>query len=236
MRLLFAMVAVTGMTISGAQAATIVQMDSEGVQRGFDPFDTGLGRLDSAILSVVSGKSRGWRMVVPNSGSTTKSVNYVTKGFMDVNVNGIYTPFSAEGAGKITVDLVGSSDGNAYGFFATSQGGNISFDIGHDAAVSDRRIHVDVVDLGYYGDRSYESTFDTSTSGVAISHLSGYCGGGKYGGEDSCGGSTFKLTYNYTPKQLLGAVPEPSTWVMMILGFGAVGYSMRRRRAALRFA
>lgn len=28
----------------------------------------------------------------------------------------------------------------------------------------------------------------------------------------------------------VGSVPEPSTWGMMLLGFGAVGYSMRRRR------
>ncbi len=27
-----------------------------------------------------------------------------------------------------------------------------------------------------------------------------------------------------------GAVPEPTTWAMMLLGFGAVGYSMRRKR------
>lgn len=27
-----------------------------------------------------------------------------------------------------------------------------------------------------------------------------------------------------------GVVPEPSTWAMMLLGFGAVGFSMRRRR------
>jgi len=34
-----------------------------------------------------------------------------------------------------------------------------------------------------------------------------------------------------------GAVPEPATWALMILGFGAVGYSMRRRqKAAVRFA
>jgi hypothetical protein len=26
------------------------------------------------------------------------------------------------------------------------------------------------------------------------------------------------------------AVPEPATWGMMLLGFGAVGYAMRRRR------
>ena len=28
-----------------------------------------------------------------------------------------------------------------------------------------------------------------------------------------------------------GAVPEPSTWAMMLLGFGAVGFSMRRKKA-----
>lgn len=29
-----------------------------------------------------------------------------------------------------------------------------------------------------------------------------------------------------------GAVPEPATWAMMLLGFGGIGYSMRRRRKA----
>jgi hypothetical protein len=32
------------------------------------------------------------------------------------------------------------------------------------------------------------------------------------------------------------AVPEPGTWAMMLLGFGAVGYSMRRRRTTHRLA
>ena len=30
-----------------------------------------------------------------------------------------------------------------------------------------------------------------------------------------------------------GVVPEPSTWAMMLLGFGAIGYSVRRRRKAM---
>jgi PEP-CTERM motif len=30
-----------------------------------------------------------------------------------------------------------------------------------------------------------------------------------------------------------GAIPEPATWAMMIIGFGAAGYSIRRRRKAL---
>lgn len=28
----------------------------------------------------------------------------------------------------------------------------------------------------------------------------------------------------------IGSVPEPSTWAMMLIGFGATGYAMRRRR------
>jgi hypothetical protein len=31
----------------------------------------------------------------------------------------------------------------------------------------------------------------------------------------------------------MGAVPEPSTWAMMLFGFGAVGFAMRRRKDAL---
>jgi hypothetical protein len=28
-----------------------------------------------------------------------------------------------------------------------------------------------------------------------------------------------------------GTVPEPATWTMMLLGFGAIGFAMRRRKA-----
>ena len=31
-----------------------------------------------------------------------------------------------------------------------------------------------------------------------------------------------------------GAVPEPSTWAMMLIGFGAIGVSMRRRRTTVK--
>lgn len=29
---------------------------------------------------------------------------------------------------------------------------------------------------------------------------------------------------------VIGGIPEPKTWAMMLMGFGAIGYSMRRRR------
>lgn len=35
--------------------------------------------------------------------------------------------------------------------------------------------------------------------------------------------------------QSVAAVPEPGTWAMMLLGFGAIGFSMRRRRSQRAF-
>ncbi len=48
-------------------------------------------------------------------------------------------------------------------------------------------------------------------------------------------GGSYAGTLNFSP----GVVPEPATWALMILGFGAVGGAMRRRtamKAAVRFA
>lgn len=39
--------------------------------------------------------------------------------------------------------------------------------------------------------------------------------------------------YEFTTAQMRGLVPEPSSWALMILGFGLVGGAVRRRRDAL---
>ncbi len=49
--------------------------------------------------------------------------------------------------------------------------------------------------------------------------------------------SGFTNATAYTPPVVGGAVPEPATWAMMLLGFGAIGFGMRRRRHVnVRFA
>ncbi|WP_126174517.1 PEPxxWA-CTERM sorting domain-containing protein [Altericroceibacterium xinjiangense] len=52
------------------------------------------------------------------------------------------------------------------------------------------------------------------------------------------GSGTFEYSYageGFTmPVTFSSAIPEPGTWLMMILGFGAVGFAVRRRKADLR--
>jgi hypothetical protein len=43
-------------------------------------------------------------------------------------------------------------------------------------------------------------------------------------------GYSLKITYDYSPT----GVPEPSTWAMMLLGFGAIGVAARRDRQIAR--
>lgn len=41
-------------------------------------------------------------------------------------------------------------------------------------------------------------------------------------------------SFRFTDGQLVsGAVPEPATWLTMLLGFGAVGFALRRRKAGI---
>jgi hypothetical protein len=45
------------------------------------------------------------------------------------------------------------------------------------------------------------------------------------------GGSISRVLFSYELGRLTGAVPEPSSWAMLIAGFGLTGAAMRRRRA-----
>lgn len=41
---------------------------------------------------------------------------------------------------------------------------------------------------------------------------------------------TYQLQVSLEAPGVTGAVPEPATWAMMLIGFGAIGVSLRRRR------
>ncbi len=68
-----------------------------------------------------------------------------------------------------------------------------------------------------------------------------------YAGLTPSGHNSIKVVYNYDPTKTAAmtasgrqafafAVPEPATWLMMIMGFGGVGAVLRRRRQSVAFA
>jgi hypothetical protein len=48
----------------------------------------------------------------------------------------------------------------------------------------------------------------------------------------STGNTSTDNQFVYARFTLTGSVPEPSTWAMMLVGFGALGFAMRRQRSA----
>jgi len=71
-------------------------------------------------------------------------------------------------------------------------------------------------------------------TGNALQSLSGAAYTGLI---DAGSGQTYDLPFRINGTVATGAVPEPATWAMMLIGFGALGFTMRRRNdVRVRFA
>lgn len=82
---------------------------------------------------------------------------------------------------------------------------------------------------GYAGSQSHQTNDFTlhlfvDASGVVTSNFAPFAQVSREGVFGIRKASNFSVT------AVTGAVPEPGTWAMMLLGFGAIGASMRRRR------
>jgi hypothetical protein len=222
-----------------AQATFIVQTDSEALQLGFEGFNSNLGTLNSVTLKVdVLEKYRDWVISVPSDSSTTREVSWSIDGqylLMGYSFpDGLSFPatyFPITGSGTTTVTLDPAANGMAYGYFTTMASGSASYSL--DPADFVFNILEGEPRFIFTGDDTglYDAGGDTQFTVAGQSNLvqvSGFCNGSQ--GDDSCGWVNYTLTYDYTPSEDTAAVPEPSTWTMMLVGFGAIGWSMRGRR------
>jgi hypothetical protein len=120
----------------------------------------------------------------------------------------------------------------------------ISFDFGTDVLVNKVRIHVDNVGRGRVRAPSMiklsnisQTPLDFSTSGQVPSGAQGWIeidnlslSGSTLDMQLFQGGRNFVMVSEIEFFGVTSAVPEPATWLMMILGFGCVGASMRAAR------
>ena len=200
----FAATALAGM----APAAVQVQTASCSVAAGctsFRQFDSSLGQLLSATYTIdaaVTATFQVWNPTFSRQAATVTGSELFS-----------YAIGSAAGSanvsGQTTVDL--GVAGSMVGAIAVS---NLSF----SGRASDLTAFIGT---GYVplsvtmGTSTFTSTNGVlSPSALLLPHVGG-------------ANLTATLSYAYAAT---GAIPEPATWGLMIVGFGVVGWSLRRRR------
>lgn len=216
-----------------AKAATIVQTDGNLFQSGFQAFDTYLGTLNAVTLAISVQSPRDLRISLPDDGRASISLPYTINGsygfrVFNPTVGNIFTgEVSLAGAGTATAALT-ASGGRLFGSFSTRAEGLESFDLEPGLFLSPEPFDnlgnlriVDGSDRGYLSP-SVDTTFSGLPDGADV------IGDPFAIAEDFRVSAIYRLTYDYTPTSV-AAVPEPTTWGMMLIGFGAIGGAMRHR-------
>jgi hypothetical protein len=122
-----------------------------------------------------------------------------------------------------TVDaLVDTTDFDGAGFFTAPKNPNLQGPAGSTTTAS--RNGSGSVVRADFGSNGLEAGGQTSATYIFRTNATNYSVGGTFTTQD---GSVAQRA-NFQP--IAAAVPETATWAMMILGMGAVGFAMRRRR------
>lgn len=230
---------------SPVNAATIVQTDNEAQMMGLLKFDSRLGTLDSVSLKIDINKSNYNQLNGVNVSASNVLVNYALNGIWQVTnaLTGTLTvPVSS--IGSVNVAMSGSGGLTSGNFTIGNIAGSQTFSLlaagfnGDFSGTTFNYANRIVFDGSYRGAYDTADTMFTLPTGYSVIRYPGRCDSSGSTAEDLCGSARYTLTYSYTPFAT-GAVPEPATWAMMILGMGAVGFAMRRRHkvaTTVRFA
>jgi PEP-CTERM motif len=236
-RLLIAAATLSAAIAQPAIAEVIVQQGTNGgAALGALPgFDYSLGSLDAVSLTIAGTENRSGFVIGdwPQGAPATMDLNWSIAGTSNftlylwpvsqgsVPLTSFAIPIA--GAGQ---DVISDEDR----LFEMWASGEATFSI--DPSVIPQLGSSGFFDwdlaLRFFGPGFYDGSDITfgSVDPLQPIPLGGTCFGGSFQGEELCNFFTYTLSYIYTPQ----AVPEPSTWAMMLLGFGAVGFAMRKRK------
>lgn len=191
------------------------------------PFDSSLGTLTGITLQVDASTTTSFNLGFTNGAFTSQSgtaqLSYQSP--FDVVVNGVTYSLGVSGAQNISYSgfptfspMIFTASGSATfvldsALFASFIDASTLCNIFH-APSSGVCVSGDATTLPTLANivsSSDNLTFSYSTPPPAIERNAQYT-----------------LTYTYSPF----AVPEPATWAMMVIGFGAIGFAARRKRFA----
>jgi PEP-CTERM motif len=109
---------------------------------------------------------------------------------------------------------------------------------GNNAALIDFKAFLDGWADTQYATTPASESFKLDTGGTGYNSAPGF--GSSYSAyvQDHYSRGTGPINYAFRIDGVNGAVPEPATWAMMLVGFGAAGSAMRyrRRKTAVSFS
>jgi hypothetical protein len=184
---------------------------------GIDYFDASLGtltgvRIDYSAFVVTDILGAYWDDVTGDFLNTT--ILYNIAGNRSIALNGSLFSFNFDRDGSYLYDP--SADSIGYAVFRSD-----TFE--YRADVSEGALS------NFIGDGAITPETDLSYRYTKLGEVfpEGAIGMGGYSDRESAFIETLTVTYTYAT----AAVPEPASWGLMVIGFGAVGSTMRRRRA-----
>ena len=188
--------------------------------------------LPSLDRATFQGSVNGSTLVLQNFDSFANGATLTDDGFV--------TYASSSGTPLITSAFLTSTSPNglgatSVGFFLPGDSATFTFDAAITAFAID--INTAATTAGAYdvvlntGDQAF-SLFETFP-GAGTGQFIGFTSSTPFTSVMLSANTGFTYTLDtliYGDAAAVAAVPEPSTWAMMLLGFGAVGFAMRRRR------
>ncbi|MEG8041118.1 PEPxxWA-CTERM sorting domain-containing protein [Sphingomonas sp. LR60] len=229
-------------TATSANAATPISLDAGSVSTSgptdyasllgnLAKFDSSLGALTAAYLTVgysfqstitVSATTDSTGRVRTESAAQFLSSDAGVKSVLDTLVNTTSAGIGTADLSPAAYDLLGTSSIYSVGPSSTSS------QIFASNASTSQVFAITGASLAAFvanGGGSFDVSAKTLT-GLLLSAT----GGNAAAAQQTSATSTVGIRYEY----VAAPVAEPATWALMILGFGVVGYSLRRRSATLK--
>lgn len=209
------------MAIAPAANATILVNGATGVAfSAFDPTTQGTLLASAAPLIVTPTYSNIMRSAVYKNTLGTLDFYYQVA-VTAINAGDEVFNLTASSFAGWTVDaLVSAADPDGAGIFTAASNPNLDLSEPGGSTTTASRNGSGSVVRADFGANGLEAIGQTSATYIFRTNVTGYDVGGTYTTQD---GSVAQVG-NWQP-----ALPEPATWAMMMMGFGMIGFGLRRR-------